>query len=627
MRTAGDRWPLALLAAAAVGAWNPRPVPVLVGGLGAAAALLLRRWPLLVVAVALLASGLGQRSLAGLEGLEEGDVAAAVTLVTDPRPQLGGGVRAEARLGGRRVELQAANVAAEALAPRLAGEVVRVRGTVAPLPHPSDWSRSRHLAGRLRVLRIEGWSRGGPPAELANGLRRTLVAGTGSMGAGERSLFTGLVVGDDRQQPLAMADDFRGAGLTHLLAVSGQNVAFVLALASPVLRRLRLWPRLVLAVAAVGLFATMTRFEPSVVRASAMAVVALVATTAGAPLARLRVLGLALTGLLLVDPLLVRAVGFQLSAAATAAIVVLAAPLEAVLPGPRWLRAPLAVTAAAQLGVAPILVRAFGPLPVASLPANLLAVPAAGVVMAWGLTAGLVAGVTAGAGLPAAATWTAVLHLPTRLALAWVAEVATRSAGLPLGQLQASHLIALSSALAVAVGVSRRWPMATGDDRQAAAPRRGSRSRGVAMGVAGGVLVAAVVAAQAAPGLRSELVPGAVRWHAGGTDVLVLGGVGGRVRIPAGELLARLREEGVGAIDLAVVADSAVPASLVVAVARRHPVGVVLVHGPGPPEPLLAGRIDAVGAPSHPETALVGSLAVRFTPTAERLVVEARRAR
>ena len=59
-----------------------------------------------------------------------------------------------------------------------------------------------------------------------------------------RSLYTGLVIGDDREQPADLADAFRGAGLTHLLAVSGQNVAFALALAGPLLRRLRLWPRL-----------------------------------------------------------------------------------------------------------------------------------------------------------------------------------------------------------------------------------------------------------------------------------------------------------------------------------------------------------------------------------------------
>jgi competence protein ComEC len=621
--TTEERWSLALLGAAVAGAWNPRPISVLAGALATAAALLLRRWPLLVAATLILASGLGHRALSGIDGLEEDDVAASVTLLTDPRPQLGGGVRAEGRVGDRRVEVRAGGVVGELLAPRLAGEVVQVRGALAPLPRPSDWSRSRHLAGRLRVLSVERWSAGHPAAELANDVRRALVTGAASMGAAERSLFTGLVVGDDRQQPLALADDFQGAGLTHLLAVSGQNVAFVLALASPVLRRTRLWPRLLLAVALIGLFATVTRFEASVVRASAMAVVALVATTAGAPLARLRVLGLALTGLLLVDPLLVRSVGFQLSAAATAAIVLLAVPIEALLPGPRWLRAPLAVTGAAQLGVAPILVTTFGPLPVASLPANLLAVPAAGLVMAWGLTGGLVAGLVTSSGLPGAVTVAALLHLPTRVLLAWVAEVAARSAALPLGHLHLSHLLAISVVVAVALGLSRRR-LAVGAEPPDVVRRWLAR---LAIHVAGAVLVVAVVVANAGPGLRSDLLPGVVRWHAGGADVLVLGGSGGRIAIRPDALLERLRESGVGAVEMVVLADAAVPRSLVEAMADRHPVGVVVAHGPGPPAAGRARDVEVVGAPTQPETVRVGGLAVRFTPTADRVVVEAERAR
>lgn len=642
-----DRWPLALLVVAVVGAWNPRPVPVLAAAFAVVGAVLLRRRVLLAIAVLALASGLGHRALAGLGGLEEHDVAASVTLLTDPRPELGGGVRAEGRLGERRVEVEARHVAAGALAPRLAGDVVRIRGTLGPLPRPSDWSRSRHLAGRLRILAVEGWTPGHPVGAVANGVRRTLVRGTGSMSRAERSLFTGLVVGDDREQPLVLADDFQGAGLTHLLAVSGQNVAFVLALASPALRRLRLWPRLVLAVALIGLFATVTRFEPSVVRASAMAVLALVATTAGSPLARLQVLGLALAAIVLVDPLLVRSVGFQLSAAATAAIVLAAPGLEAVLPGPAWLRAPLAVTGAAQLGVAPILVTTFGPLPVASLPANLLAVPAAGLVMAWGLTGGLLAGGLVGIGAPGAAGVAGLLHLPTRLLLAWVAEVASRSAALPLGYLGVPHLWVISLALVVAVMAARPagstaeasrsgpldgWDATTpADTATSELDRTPDRIRHLGRTVAGGVaaltLVVAAVGAHAPVGLRSELLPGVVRWHAAGSDVLVLGGAGGRAHIRADALLERLREVGVDALEMVVLADSGASPSLVETLARRHPIGVVIAHDAAEPSSWRASaRLEVVGAPIRRQTARVGGLEVIFTPTSDRLVVEARRA-
>ena len=84
----------------------------------------------------------------------------------------------------------------------------------------------------------------------------------------------------------------------------------------------------------IVLFALMTRFEPSVLRASAMAALVAGTRTAGLPVSRVRVLCLAVTALLLIDPLLVRSVGFQLSTAATAAIALGAEPIAGALPGP-----------------------------------------------------------------------------------------------------------------------------------------------------------------------------------------------------------------------------------------------------------------------------------------------------
>jgi hypothetical protein len=53
------------------------------------------------------------------------------------------------------------------------------------------------------------------------------------------ALYRGLVIGDDRDQPRDMIDRFRASGLSHLTAVSGQNVAFVLAACGPLLVRMR----------------------------------------------------------------------------------------------------------------------------------------------------------------------------------------------------------------------------------------------------------------------------------------------------------------------------------------------------------------------------------------------------
>ena len=199
----------------------------------------------------------------------------------------------------------------------------------------------------------------------------------------DRALLAGFLLGDTRGVPDDVTERFRLAGLTHLTAVSGENVALVLALCAPVLRRLGLLGRLVGGVAVLVLFGTMTRWEPSVLRAIAMASIALVAGYLGRPANGLRVLALAAIALLVADPFLLHSVGFLLSCAASLGIAVLARPIANRLRGPASMREVLGVTAAAQLGVAPVLIPVFGSMPLISLPANLVAVPLAAPLTMW----------------------------------------------------------------------------------------------------------------------------------------------------------------------------------------------------------------------------------------------------
>ncbi len=590
-----DRYALLVAMAAVLGALHPSSAAMAFGGLALAIWVCWRRPYLLCLGAALLASGLAQRALDGLDGVVAETVAGEVTLLSDPTPSFGG-LRADVRLGGRRLEARIDGVAVLDFEDRLAGEVVRLRGELQPVSTDQPWLVARHVAGRLTVLRVEGWRPGDLSARVANGLRRTLMAGTTPLSERQRSLFTGLVIGDDRQQPADLADDFLGAGLTHLLAVSGQNVAFVLALVGPLLRRLRLWPRWLATLGVIFLFGVMTRFEPSVLRASAMAALAATTAMAGRPTSRVRIIASAVTVLVLVDPLLVRSVGFRLSVSAALAIVVLAPRLVPVLPGPAALREALAVTLAAQLGVAPVLLATFGPIPVASLPANLLAVPVAGVVMVWGLTAGLVAGVV---GEPLVS----LLHAPTRLALGWLELVAERSARAPLGELGLVHIVGLGAGLGIAT-------LADGRERLR---RAGQLTAGLAV-------VAAVLSAHSPPPLRSAPVAGVVRWHAGGTDVVVLGGVGGRTSLGAETVLEALRRTRVGGIDLLVVADASVPPSVVEALRRAHPTAAVVAQG--------AALLDAVPTavirvPGEGAVVPLGALTVRLVVVPDRLVVDA----
>jgi len=287
--------------------------------------------------------------------------------------------------------------------------------------------RSRHLVGRATIRTVvdhrgpDGWR------AVVEPVRSLIVRGAPGGDAGVRGLYLGLVIGDDRTQDVVQRARFRTAGLTHLLAVSGQNVAFVLAAAGPIVLRLGRRARWVAVAAILVGFAVITRFEPSVVRATWTAAVAIWAAWTGRRSTGLVSIAAAVSLELVIDPALRLSLGFRLSVAATLGIVVLGPVLAARWPGPVWLRFPAAVTTAAQLAVLPFLERAFGPVSLASLPANLLAGPAAGFVMTWGMTAGpVLALVGAGEGSRSP------VDLPVRWALRWLDLVAASMAALPL---------------------------------------------------------------------------------------------------------------------------------------------------------------------------------------------------
>jgi competence protein ComEC len=438
-----DGWAVAMALAAAFGAWRGVAVPLFAALAGCAVAWWWRLPWLLCLAIGLLTSALAARSLA-VPLLAPGRITAVATLVSDPESVFGA-VRAEARVGHRRVELWARGAPGRALGRRLAGEQVLLTGSIVWVS-PGDRERlvRRHLLARVTPDSIELAGRGPPWARAANRIRRTLTDGARSLPAAERALFTGFVIGDDRALPLTTRDEFRASGLSHLTAVSGENVAFVLAVAGPFLRRLGLRWRWIVTIVVLVFFAAVTRFEPSVLRAVAMAAIATTATFVARPASTLRVLALAVTALLIVDPLLVWSVGFGLSVGASLGIVLLARPLAARWPGPRILIEPLAITVAAQLGVLPVAAAVFGGVPLAAFPANLLAAPAAGPVMVWGLTGGLLAGL--------APAWLATaLHVPSRIGVGWIALVARRCAALPLGSIGwpvGAVLIVVAAALA-----------------------------------------------------------------------------------------------------------------------------------------------------------------------------------
>lgn len=416
------------------------PVPVALGIVAVCVAL--RRPTLVALAIAVLVGARADDQIEAIAAPLPERVRGTVLLADDPRPQQFG-VRVVMSADGRRYLADVPFEHAGPLRALAAGDHVVIEGRPRPLRGaPEGWVRSQHLAGRLTVTGLQRGPPSAPWFAAANAVRRTLSAGAASFGDERRPLYLGMVMGDDRALSDLRRFRFRAAGLSHLSAVSGQNVAFVLAVAAPLLQRLGRGSRAGLTVALLVGFVLVTRAEPSVLRAGVMAGLVVLALTTGRLASGGRVLSVTVMVLLVVDPLLVHSLGFRLSIAATAGLVLLTGPIERRLPGPRWLRLPLAVTSAAQLATAPLLVTLDGGLSPASIPANLAAVPAAGLVMMLGVTVGPVAGLVAE---PIAA----VLQLPARALVAWVDQVAAWGAAAPVATLGPWDLVVVLASLAV----------------------------------------------------------------------------------------------------------------------------------------------------------------------------------
>ena len=212
--------------------------------------------------------------------------------------------------------------------------------------------------------------------------------------AREAGLLMGLALGDDSHLDPGVERDFKATGLTHLLVVSGGNVAMVLG---PVLALVTMLgvPRpaqVAIGIATVAFIVVLTGAEPSVMRAGAMSALTLVGLLLGRARSTAVVLSGAVLVLLIVQPVLVRSIGFQLSVTATAGMVAMAAPLgerfARVMPAP--VAAAAGTTLAAQLGVTPILLFHFHDVPGVTLLANVVAAPTVAPSLLLGLVAAAV---------------------------------------------------------------------------------------------------------------------------------------------------------------------------------------------------------------------------------------------
>lgn len=359
-----------------------------------------------------------------------------------------------------------------------------VRAPVVIFASGREWrtllpSQQLHVTGRLTtadggdliaaILLIRG-----PPHVLTGPSRLQAVAGELRAGLrtasdvlppDQRGLLPGLVVGDVSRMDPHVTADLKEAGLSHLNAVSGANLAIVAgaALALSRLAGMPLAARAVIAAVAMLAFAVVARPSPSVLRALLMGLTAAIALGTGRAKDGVAALSCSVLLLIMFDPELARSYGFALSVSATAGILLLAPRWRDRLAVhlPRWAAEAIAVPAAAQAAVTPVLVLMSGQLTLVAVPANLLAGPAVAPATLLGFAAALIA-----------PFWTSAAQLvvrPAGYAVGWIILVAQHAVQMPFatapwpGGLAGLALLAVAVAIAVPIlkRASWRWVVAT----------------------------------------------------------------------------------------------------------------------------------------------------------------------
>lgn len=400
--------------------WVVRTVVV-----GAMVVFVVRKGKGVLLAVAIGGVVLGGTSWSASHDATVGDFSGVAIVVEEPVHV--GAMKVVVSLDGERYVSYLYSRLAGALSTCRVGDQVRLEGMRSGLsPTQHDRLASRHVVGVFDVRGVHSSCRSGSAmSRSVNAVRDVLAASTHSLAPDEAALLLGLVIGDDSDQPRSMVEAFRAAGLSHLTAVSGQNVAFVLAAAAPILARTSSRLRFAVMVGLVGWFVLVTRCEPSVVRAGTMAIIAGYGASRGFVSSGERALALTVIAALFIDPLLAASVGFALSTSATAGLVWISPRIASVIPGPRWCAEMIGVTVGAQVAVMPVSWFVFSTFNVVGFASNLVAVPVAGFVMLCGLPVMGVCGLMIELGVPFAAEVTQVAMVGLRAGVRWVWWVAT----------------------------------------------------------------------------------------------------------------------------------------------------------------------------------------------------------
>ena len=209
------------------------------------------------------------------------------------------------------------------------------------------------------------------------------------------NFLAGFVLGEKRGMPEELRQKFVRTGTLHLMAVSGSNVGLILLFAYFISALLRLprWLKFGFLALVIVFFALLTNLQPSVVRASVMALLALIAFYTEREINFLNLISFTALLILFFNPQALYDVSFQLSFASVVAIGILLPQMRKIYHRViestprfiyRWLIIPFFVSTAAILGTAPLNVYYFDNFAPIGFLSNLVIVPLVGMVVILG---------------------------------------------------------------------------------------------------------------------------------------------------------------------------------------------------------------------------------------------------
>jgi competence protein ComEC len=189
------------------------------------------------------------------------------------------------------------------------------------------------------------------------------------------SLLLGIVFGIKGDFPTSYYENLKQAGVLHVIAASGMNVAMVASFLSAIFGKfLKRQYGLALTIVGIFVYALFSGLEPSIVRASIMGTLVFLSQMLGRQRLSWYLLLLTACGMLFFYPYLLQDAGFQLSFMATAGILGFSQILKRYIAGfmPSFVSEDVITTIGAQLTTVPLLLLHFGSYSLASIAANAL---------------------------------------------------------------------------------------------------------------------------------------------------------------------------------------------------------------------------------------------------------------